>query len=117
MKKISAFLLCNILLLSISLTSYAQEQYTIINNGYTSNGIYYTVYELDTLLNSERVVGDKITVTREFQFSGIIQPSSEQNYTEYVNGVCYTGILTLYAFTYENGNTLAVYKGTLTAIN
>lgn len=33
------------------------------------------------------------------------------------DGVYYTGILKLYAFTYENGNTIAVYKGSLTAVN
>ena len=110
-------MLCATLVLSTPIYAGAQGINRNVGDGYTSDGVYYTVYELQTVVDEERAVGDKITVIREFQFSGIIQPPTEKKYTEYINGICYTGVLKLYAFTYENGNTIAAYKGTLTAVN
>lgn len=117
MKKLIVTMLCAAVLLSTPIYAGAQEIKRSVGEGYTSAGVYYTVYELQTVAEEERAVGDKITAIREFQFSGIIQPPAEKNYTEYIDGICYSGVLKLYAFTYENGNTMAVYKGTLTAVN
>lgn len=62
-----------------------------------------------------RVIGHEMSVTREFTFSGIIAPPSTRAHTEFYNGALYSGTLTLSRFYIENGNTVAVYKGTLIA--
>ncbi|MBR4085363.1 MAG: hypothetical protein IKK33_13905 [Lachnospiraceae bacterium] len=99
----------------LSFPVHASEN-TMISDGYTSNGIYYTVYELETDTISSRAVGDTIEVLREFHYSGIIAPPSPVTWTEIHNGITYTGSLKLYNFYIKDGNTIAAYKGTLTAI-
>lgn len=95
----------------------AQESRISINDGYTNNGIYYSVYEIETSTASLFSVGDTITITREFQFDGIIKPSSTMSYSETINNVTYKGTLQLVSFSFEGDHTIALYKGTLTAIN
>ena len=90
-----------------------------INTGYTSEGISYNVYELKTTFSDTIVLtaGQTIEVIREFQFATMLVPPSKKVYTELYKGVTYTGTLTLSNFYYENGNTIAIYIGTLTAVN
>lgn len=95
----------------------AQAPNHYIADGYTSEGIYYMVYEEETTIAQNRAVGDTIEVTRKFYYTAIIKPPTTRTYTEQLNGITYTGTIKLMALEYENENTIAVYKGTLTAIN
>lgn len=115
MKKLLSFLSALILCLVLSLSAQAAEN-TTIATGYTSDNIYYTVYDIETTEIIHRAVGDTIDVVREFHYSGIITPPSQKIWSEVHNSITYTGTLKLYNFTYKNGNTIAYYKGTLTAI-
>lgn len=117
MKKTLFFLLCTFLFLHFSLPVKAQVHDTYIGDGYTTEGIHYTIYNLETESSTQRAVGDTIDVTRQFVFEGTIQPALTRTYTEKIGTVTYTGTLKLSYFYPENGYTYATYKGTLTAIN
>lgn len=117
MKKAFFVLLCTFLFLQLSLPVKAQEQYAYIDESYTTEGIHYTIYEIETGSTAQRAVGDTMDVIRQFIFEGILQPPSTKIYSERIGTITYTGTLKLYAFSFENGNTIATYKGTLTAIN
>jgi len=116
MKKILILLLCTFTFMYMPLPAQAQSQHDYINEGYTTDGMYYTVYEIETL-NTTRAVGDTVEVTRQFVYGGIYQPPLTQVYTEKVGAITYTGTLKLAYFYHENGHTYGVYRGTLTAIN
>lgn len=117
MKKISIPLLSIILTLLFSIQVQAMEPKSPIYEGFTSEGIYYEVYNIETNVTQERAAGDTIDVIREFRFEGIIVPPSTQNWAEQINGTSYSGTLKLYRCSYDNNNTIAYYRGTLTAIN
>ncbi len=110
MKKKYIPLLCTLLLSLFFLSACAREQNT---KAYTSNGIYYATADIKTTASTEYAQDTAIDVVREFQFQ--IQPPTIYLYTEKINGITYTGTLKLIGFTFENGNTTASYKGTLTA--
>ena len=95
----------------------AQVPNRYIADGYTSEGIYYMVYEEETNNVQNRAVGDTIEVTRKFYYTAVIKPPATRTYTEQLNGITYTGTLKLTIIDYEGENTIAYYKGTLTAIN
>lgn len=117
MKKISIPLLSIILTLLFSIHVQAMEPTSPIYEGYTSENIYYVVYDTETSVNLERTVGDTVNVIREFRFSGIITPPSTRSWTEQINNTTYSGTLKLYTVNFENNTTIAYYRGTLTAIN
>lgn len=117
MKKISIPLLSIFLTLLFSIPVRAMEPKAPIYEGYTSEGIYYEVYDIETNVAQERAAGDTIDVIREFRFEGIIIPPSTRNWSEQVNGTSYSGTLKLYRCSYDNNTTIAYYQGTLTAIN
>ncbi len=117
MKKIYISLLSIFGALLLSFPVHAAEHDAVIDEGYTSNGIHYVVYDIETHMNQERSKGNTVDVIREFQFSGIIVPPSTQVCTEKINGTTYSGTLKLYNCSYENNTTIAYYRGTLTAIN
>lgn len=117
MKKISIPLLSIILTLLFSIQVQAMEPKSPIYEGYTSEGIYYEVYDTETSVSLERAVGDTVNVIREFRFSGIIVPPSTRIWYENISGTDYSGTLKLYNYSYENNTTIAYYRGTLTAIN
>ena len=116
MKRILILSLCLLIFLFSPLTVNAAPQ---VNTGYTSEGIHYTVYELETTFSDTTVftAGQTMEVVREFQFATILIPPSTKSYSEFYNGVTYTGTLTLSNFKYKNGYTIAIYTGTLTAVN
>lgn len=117
MKKIYISLLSIFCALLLSFPVHAAEPDAVIDEGYTSNGIHYVVYDIETHMNQERVIGNTVDVIREVHFSGIIVPSSTQLWFENINGTDYSGTLKLYNCSYENNTTIAYYRGTLTAIN
>lgn len=58
-----------------------------------------------------------ITVTREKVYSGIVIPDSSIEYTVTENGTTYSGTLYLSSYRHTKSQTIAIYQGTLTAIN
>ena len=108
---ISGFLLFTLLSLPVHAAEGAQ-----ISEGYTSDGVHYTVYTIDPSPNTTLAIGDTLNVQREFHYAGIITPPSQVTWTEIHNGITYTGTLKLYNFSFKNGNTIACYKGTIIAI-
>lgn len=117
MAKFSIFLICVMLSSTPSHTLNTIESKSQVNDGYTLDGVYYIVYESETYTNTTYAIGDTISVIRTFRFNGIIKPPSTKAYSETINNITYTGMLTLNSFTFEGENTIAVYQGTLTAIN
>lgn len=117
MKKITIPLLSLILTLLFSIPAQAMEPESPIYEGYTSEGIYYEVYDIETNTAQERAAGDTIDVIREVRFNGIITPPSTQTWQESISGTFYTGTLKLYRCSYDNNTTIAYYRGTLTAVN
>lgn len=115
MNKIITILSGFLLFTFLSLPVQAAED-NLISGGYTPEGIYYTVYELEPESNSTFSIGDTIYVYREFHYTGIITPPSPVTWTEIHNGITYTGSLKLYSVDFENNTTIACYKGTLVAI-
>lgn len=106
MKRIALFFII-ILFMHFPITANAQS----INH--SSLDTPYRPIEINTSV--DRVIGDQITITREFIFSGIISPPSTLAHAEIYNGAIYSGTITLYRFYTDNGNTIAIYKGTLIA--
>lgn len=82
MKKVLTTLFSIILSFTLTLSVNAEEKKPI-GNGYTTEGVYYVVYDIETAQNIQRS----------------------------------TGTLTLLTFSVSGQNTIAYYKGTLTAIN
>lgn len=117
MKKTLIFFLFTFLFLQLSLPVKAQEQGTYIGEGYTTEGIHYTIYEIETAETSSRAIGDKLDVVRQFIFEGIVIPPKNQQHVERIGTITYVGTITLYAFSFEDGNTIATYEGTLNAVN
>lgn len=106
MKKI--ILLCCIILFNcLSITANAQSVDETSDIAFTEAG------SSDT--DDTRAIGQQIPVTREIIFYGIVAPPSKYSYSETINGVLYSGILTLSRFYLDQGNTVAVYSGILTA--
>ena len=116
MKKILITLFSILLSCSLCLTVSAEEK-TIISNGHTAEGIYYTVYDIETIQNTQRIKGSTIDVVREIFYNGTIVPDKEISWRETQYGITYAGVLYLLTFTFSDGNTIATYEGTLTAIN
>ena len=112
MNKSHTYLWTIILILSLSLNTYAAEKPdSLIKRGYTKTGIYYEVHGKISL--SQRA--DNITVTRQVTYDGKINPEKQILWTESIDGITCTGILSLVQHTYMGNKTVAVYKGTLTA--
>lgn len=116
MKKILIFIFCITLSWSLCIPVNAQENKTVYS-GYTSDGIYYTVHDIETQAAMTRTKGDTLYVVREFEYDGIVKPSTTIEWSEQNKGITYTGTLNLITFSFSGGNTIATYEGTLTAIN
>ena len=80
-----------------------------IISGYTESGIYYEVY--GTGIEGRALEG--VYVTRTVIFEGDIMPDSTLHWKEYINGIAYSGTLSLIEYAYKGGVTKAVYEGTL----
>lgn len=118
MKTLFSTVLCITLFFFFPLTAKAEAQDNKISDGYTSEGIYYEIYEIDTdyCESNSRAIGDSIIVTREFLYYGIVSPPTQKYYYETISSSTYAGTLSLSSFYFKNGNTYATYTGTLTII-
>lgn len=85
---------------------------TFIRYGMTDDGITYQV-----LGNTLAATEDTITVTRTIIFDGQVTPALSQSWTEYINGIKYSGSLYLVFSVYnaETNETKATYEGVLVA--
>lgn len=116
MNKLAIPILCIIFFFMLPLSANAQEPDKKLSEGYTEDGIYYAIYEVETEdTSTARAAGDTLEVTRKIIYSGIVQPPAQREYEETINGYKYVGILYLYSYSFEDGNTHAYFKGTLTA--
>lgn len=118
MKTFFSLFLCIASFWFSSITVNAEETPAPISDGYTIDGVYYEVYEISTeySANISRDVYTVVEVTREFRYDGIVAPPSQKYYYEIINGYTYDGTLNLSRFYFEDGNTHAVYTGTLTIV-
>ena len=118
MKTLFSLFLCITSFWFSSITINAEETPTTISDGYTLEGIYYEVYEISTeySANTSRDVYTVIEVTREFRYDGIVAPPSQKYYYATIHGYAYEGTLVLSRIYFEDGNTHAVYTGTLTIV-
>ena len=118
MKTLFSLFLCIASFWFSSITVNAEAAPTPINEGYTAEGVYYEVYEISTeySANTSRDIYTVVEVTREFLHYGIVAPPSQKYYCEIINGYTYDGTLYLSRFYFEDGNTHAVYTGTLTIV-
>lgn len=91
---------------------------TFIESGYTSEGIYYEVYDIplsdgELLLNTST----QKYVSREIIFQAILIPPTTitQSITE--DGITYSGQLRLFSYYQDSEKTYATYKGYLYPTN
>lgn len=103
-------------MLLINIFSFPIQEENYVACGYTSDGIYYEVYELHPinepytyLLSSEDDVIIGVT------YSDIITPPQTYNYSSIKNSITYSGTLYLFRVKYDNGKTYAYYRGTVYA--
>lgn len=114
MKKSILFLVGIVTIINMVLPVSAQEKVQKVGAGYTSDGIYYEVYMTEALENADRLLyGTSMSVTREVVYSGIIAPQREISWREKINGIYYSGVLTLNKFSYNSTQTIAEYTGIL----
>lgn len=110
-RNISAFLLILLILVS-SVNVYANPiDNTLIQTGYTEDGLPYQVY--GTILS---ISANSVTVTRTIVYEGYIIPESSLFWTEVIDNEKYTGTLYLFNMSYDKSKneTTATYQGTLT---
>lgn len=92
---------------------YAQDINTSIESGYTSQGIYFEVCDIQ---DSVIINGATRTITRQITYNGNIIPANSITVTDIVDGIYYTGTLNLLYYSYIDGKTIATYRGTLSAV-
>lgn len=117
MSKFLLTIFCFLSAIMIPMTANAQSINNKLCDGITSDGVTYSVYEIETSHPNVLASKDTIYVVREFQFSGILVPPNQYFWHETVGNVNYSGTLSLINFMFEGGNTIATYEGTLTAHN
>ncbi len=114
MKRIYSLLLASVLILSLSVPVCAETaEFPVITSGYTEEGIFYEIHGETFSLRR----GDSQFVTRYVTYSGKVTPQAQLSWTETLNGVSYTGTLSLIRQMYDKkeNKTYATYAGTLTA--
>lgn len=92
----------------------AAEQSSAQNiTGYTIDNIQYEVYGTDFV----QLTTNSIFVSRKITYDGFCIPSKQISWKEEIEGVTYSGTLTLIrnSFDANTQKTIAVYEGTLTA--
>lgn len=114
MKRIYSLLFASILILSLSVSVHAEASYfPLITSGYTEDGTFYEVHGEICSQHST----DSQYVTRYVTYSGKVTVPAQLDWTENINGVNYTGTLSLIRYSYNKieNKTNATYAGTLTA--
>ena len=115
-KLLYAVLLSISLFLSLPQVAQASQTRHILYEGYTDEGVHYTVYaENDTKSQSVQTYSPSYYqyVERQIYFDGIVTPPQTMYFDEYIHGYRYAGSLTLYSISCQNNRTLAEYHGKL----
>ena len=115
-KLLYAVLLSICLFLSLPQVAQASQMRHILYEGYTDEGIHYTVYAKE--FSQDRSTQTFATnyyqyVERQIYFDGIVTPPQTMYFDEYIHGYRYAGNLTLYSISCQNNRTLAEYHGKL----
>ncbi len=114
MRKFLFISLCiTILCLFCSLPVNAQELNRKIGEGYTAEGIHYTVYEAETTQTHTRSVEPSIYVSRYFVFDSTYFPPQKIKHQEIIYGFYYVGTLTRFSVNSDGNQVTANYRGTL----
>lgn len=95
-----------------TITANAQEYGKALYEGYTEDGIHYTVYEINQS-DEIAVFSSSYTVERRIVFDGLLTPPSSIQVMESERGSYYSGTLYLISYNQLNNKTTAIYKGTL----
>lgn len=112
MKRFYSLVLTITLALSLSLPVHAEtDQLPFIKSGYTEEGIYYEVH--GEALSQYRSISQ--TVTRQVTYEGDVTPPKQLLWEETIHGITYTGTLQLTTSIYTKGQTIASYRGVITA--
>ena len=124
MKKIGFIIFCFLLcsFMSAPLNAYAKETVgsRYLTEGYTSEGIHYTIYEVPTSASPTmrlQGVATQQYVVRQIHFDGCITPSETWFFAEQINEHIYTGTLLLDNYQVIANTTIATYKGYLNLVN
>lgn len=103
-----------ITLLALPMSVYAKSTLEQIDAGYTTEQVYYEVFEIGNDDQDIEVVSTTSRqVTRQVTFYGIVSPPKEWSCREYISGSYYSGTLTLSGYKMTSGKTIATYEGTL----
>ena len=119
MKRIAVGLLSLVLILSSTLIVSANEaEKGFLYSGYTSEGVYYEVYETVTehTIVELRTAKASIYVERSIVYNGTsIVPSRTVAWEEVIDGVTYKGSLSLSSLVrdFANNKTTCYYEGYL----
>lgn len=131
MKKFMFMMLCAMMFLFVSLPVSAKESKRVVGEGYTSEGIHYTIYEEQipqciahstiiheevTTKSSVRSIPSTMYVCRTFVFDGKVVPSQKMQHYEMINGFPYIGTLHRHSIHIVENMTIAQYYGTLSLI-
>lgn len=108
MKKIAIFFFLSIVLFLISLPVRAEEAVCI-----SEQSVPDRIYDIVVLSSDE----SSKTVSIDITYDEIILPPSTYFYAGSINGVDYSGTLRLIQYSFQNGQTLATYQGTVYAVN
>lgn len=118
-KRIAAGLLSLVLILSSTLVVYANEaEKGFLYSGYTTEGVYYEVYETVTeyTIDELRTARASMYVERSVVYTGTdIVPPRTVDWEEVIGGVTYKGTLSLFSVKndYVNNKTTCKYVGYL----
>lgn len=125
MKRISFTILSLLLCICLNgfIITHAKEISTTkyLTEGYTSEGIHYTIYDVQPSVASTTIclqrAATQLQVTRQIHFDGDIIPPKTWYFAERINGYIYAGTLSLNSIQIIYGKTIATYKGYLTLVN
>lgn len=113
MHKFLFITLCTMFCLFFSLPVNAQEISRKIGDGYTADGIHYSIYEAESSPTLTCSIDTSIDVSRDFVYDEYTVPPRQVEHHERINGSLYVGTLRLYSFKTVNNKYIANYRGTL----
>lgn len=112
---ILVIMLALIYTLPVSAMELRKESRVFLESGYTEEGIYYEIYEVESV--SENDIRSSATggveITREVIYYGIVTPPRNINHSSTINGMVYYGTLNLYKIVTGDDKTYAYYSGTI----
>lgn len=117
MRKLMLITLFTILYLAFSLPVNAQEARHPVGDGYTPEGVHYTVYAVQATESLTPSAATSIYVVRDFIFDTVTVPPQKMEYHEIINGISYVGTLTRSSIIINGTHVTASYRGTLYRIS